>query len=475
MAIKFNVHKTPQPDGRSVVKLDNVNFRCSEKMTTTTCHMPEERKMRMLDYLHRHESITTIMYTNLNTCSRYQAKTDLKKYIFLLSLLFTSISFQAQQAQLSKDAEISLLTVSPSEDEVYTVYGHTALRVKDPSQKLDAVFNYGIFDFSKPNFIYRFAKGETDYKLAAQYTRDFMIEYEMRGSEVTEQILNLDSAGKARIWEALLINNRPENRVYRYNFFFDNCATRPAAIIEKQSGGKINYHAPFEQQTFRDLINYSTRNKPWLTFGCDLALGSPTDRIATIHEMMFLPLYLKEAFGAATITGTDGSQKELVSSTDTLISGLTDEARPEAGFFTPLVCCWGFFLLVLAITYIEWHWKTYFRIVDFFLFFIAGVAGVVLFFLCFVSTHPCIRPNWNIIWLQPFDLIAVILFAVKKLRKAAYYYHFINFAALTLMLAGWYFIPQHLNTAFIPLVMSLWLRSGYGVYRKIWNIGYEKY
>ena len=180
----------------------------------------------------------------------------MKKYIFLLFLLFTAVSLQAQYPLLSKDAEISLLTVSPSEDEVYTVYGHTALRVRDASKKLDTVFNYGIFDFSKPNFIYRFAKGETDYRLAAQYTRDFLIEYEMRGSEVTEQILDIDSAGKARIWEALMINNRPENRVYRYNFFFDNCATRPAAIIEKLAGGKIDYNIPFKQQTFRDLINY---------------------------------------------------------------------------------------------------------------------------------------------------------------------------------------------------------------------------
>ena len=133
----------------------------------------------------------------------------------------------------------------------------------------------------------------------------------MRGSEVTEQILDIDSAGKARIWEALMINNRPENRVYRYNFFFDNCATRPAAIIENQTNGKIDYDAPFKQQTFRDLINYCTRNKPWLTFGCDLALGSPTDRIATPHEMMFLPPYLKEAFGTATITGADGSRKKI--------------------------------------------------------------------------------------------------------------------------------------------------------------------
>lgn len=415
----------------------------------------------------------------------------MKKNILLLLLLLTSLSLRAQYPLLSKDAEISLLTVSPSEDEVYTVYGHTALRVRDASKKLDTVFNYGIFDFSKPNFIYRFAKGETDYRLAAQYTRDFLIEYEMRGSEVTEQILNIDSAGKAQIWEALMINNRPENRVYRYNFFFDNCATRPAAIIEEQAGGKIDYNTrgepqtfgdmvnsmniPFTPRSFRDMINHCTRNKPWLTFGCDLALGSPTDRVATTHEMMFLPLYLKEAFATATITQADGKPQKLVSSTRTLITRTTGEAETGTGIFTPSVCCKVFFLIILAITWLEWRRKSYFRIVDCILFFIAGVAGIVLFFLSFVSTHPCVYPNWNIIWLQPFDLVAVILFAVKKLRKAAYYYHFINFAALTLMLAGWYFIPQHLNTAFIPLVMSLWLRSGYGVYRKIWNIGYEKY
>lgn len=399
----------------------------------------------------------------------------INKYLILSLLLFFLLPLQAQTPQLSNDAKISLLTVSPSDDAVYTVYGHSALRVQDAAQKIDAVFNYGIFSFAKPNFIYRFAKGETDYRLGVEHFRDFMIEYEMRGSEVTEQVLDLDSITKNRIWEALLINNRPENRVYRYNFFFDNCATRPAAIVEANIEGKIHFPDPGRKQTFRDMINYCTRNHPWLTFGCDLALGSPTDRVATPREEMFLPVYLKEAFGKATVTGTDGSVRNLVGSEQILTEGITDDTDADSNFFTPLVCCWAFFLLVLAVTFIEWRRKTYFRIVDCVLFFMAGMAGVVLFFLCFISTHPSIWPNWSIVWLQPFDLIAVILFAVKKLRKAAYYYHFINFAALTLMLAGWYFIPQHLNTAFIPLVMSLWLRSGYGVYRKIWNIGYEKY
>lgn len=402
-------------------------------------------------------------------------KTTKRKYKALTLLLLLFLSVQAQNRPLSSQAQISLLTVAPSDDEVYTVYGHSALRIQDPANKIDHVFNYGLFSFSKPNFIYRFAKGETDYQLGVSHFNDFLLEYEMRGSQVTEQILALDSMEKAQVWNALLLNYRPENREYRYNFFFDNCATRPAAIIEKQLAGEIRFPQQEKAQSFRDMINYCTRNHPWLTFGCDLALGSPTDLLITAREEMFLPLYLKEAFSQAKVTRTDGTQKNLVESERILAEEMIDDSDIESSFWTPMVCCWLFFLLIVAITYIEWSRQKYFRIVDCLLFFAAGIAGCVLFFLCFISTHPCIWPNWSIIWLHPFDLIAVILFAVKKLRKAADWYHFINFAALTLLLAGWHFIPQHLNTAFIPLVMSLWLRSGYSVYRKIWNIGYEKF
>lgn len=287
----------------------------------------------------------------------------------------------------------------------------------------------------------------------------------MRGSEVTEQVLNFTPDEINKIWNALYINVQPENCVYRYNFFFDNCATRPVAIVEEQVDGKIKYNDPPEPQTFRDLINYCTRNNSWLTFGCDLALGSPTDRVATPHEMMFLPVYLKEEFDKATIVNPDGTERKLVKSTTRLAEELTDDDQGEKEWFTPMLCSMIIFLLVSLITYMEWKKKTYFCLVDCILFLLAGVAGTVLFYLCFISTHPCIWPNWSIVWLQPFDLVAVILFAVKKYGKAAYYYHFINFAALTLLLAGWYFIPQHLNIAFIPLVATLWLRSGFGVYR----------
>ena len=388
----------------------------------------------------------------------------MKKYLLLLFLLLLLVPAKAQ-IKLSDEAQISILTAAPSDEAVFTLYGHTAVRVKDSLHKLDLVFNYGIFDFSKPNFIYRFTKGETDYKLAAYNFQHYIIEYQMRGSEVTEQVLNFTPDEINKVWNALYINVQPENCVYRYNFFFDNCATRPVAIVEEQVDGKIKYNDPPEPQTFRDLINYCTRNNSWLTFGCDLALGSPTDRVATPHEMMFLPVYLKEEFDKATIVNPDGTERKLVKSTTRLAEELTDDDQGEKEWFTPMLCSMIIFLLVSLITYMEWKKKTYFRLVDCILFLLAGVAGTVLFFLCFISTHPCIWPNWSIVWLQPFDLIAVILFAVKKYGKAAYYYHFINFAALTLLLVGWYFIPQHLNIAFIPLVATLWLRSGFGVYR----------
>lgn len=388
----------------------------------------------------------------------------MKKYLLLLFLHLLLVPAKAQ-IKLSDEAQISILTAAPSDEAVFTLYGHTAVRVKDSLHKIDLVFNYGIFDFSKPNFIYRFTKGETDYKLAAYNFQHYIIEYQMRGSEVTEQVLNFTPDEINKVWNALYINVQPENCVYRYNFFFDNCATRPVAIVEEQVDGKIKYNDPPEPQTFRDLINYCTRNNSWLTFGCDLALGSPTDRVATPHEMMFLPVYLKEEFDKATIVNPDGTERKLVKSTTRLAEELTDDDQGEKEWFTPMLCSMIIFLLVSLITYMEWKKKTYFRLVDCILFLLAGVAGTVLFFLCFISTHPCIWPNWSIVWLQPFDLVAVILFAVKKYGKAAYYYHFINFAALTLLLAGWYFIPQHLNIAFIPLVATLWLRSGFGVYR----------
>ncbi len=371
----------------------------------------------------------------------------------------------AAQTRLSGQAQISLLTAAPSDEEVFTLYGHSAIRVNDPENKIDWVFNYGIFDFHQPNFILRFMLGKTDYILGINKFNDYFIDYQMRGSEVTEQVLNLSATQKQQVWDYLLWNAQPENRTYRYNFFFDNCATRPRDIIEKAAGGEVRYAVADEKKTFRDLITQCTRNHSWYTFGCDLVLGAPTDRTASVREAMFLPAYLENGVAHASVTLPDGQNVPLVASSHTLIEGTAEEA-PDTRF-TPLAAGMLLLLLTVVVTGIEWRRKTYFRAVDIVLFAIAGISGCLIFFLWFVSEHPCVNANWNLIWLNPVELIAVALFAVKKGKKAAYCYHFINFATLTLLLIGWKWIPQQMEPAFIPYILTLWTRSGYGVYRFI--------
>jgi len=421
-------------------------------------------------YLHHLHSTQEQSCGREKECTKKKVEKMMRKGLLLFLLLILLMPLHAQYGSLTDKAQVSLLTVAPSEDEVYTIYGHSAIRIQDPTQKFDIVFNYGIFDFSKPHFIYHFTKGETDYQLGINRFNDFIIEYELRGSKVTEQILNLDSIEKNNLWKALMINALPENRVYRYNFFFDNCATRPEIMIERCTGNRIHYRNSYSPESFRKVINECSRHKSWLTFGCDLVLGAPTDRNMTAHEKNFLPSFLEKAFAEAIVTNHDGAEKKLVASTHTLIQGVANDTPMKTELLTPLFCCWALFFFVALLTLWEILRKTYWRIIDCLLFSIAGLSGCIIFFLCFISTHPCVWPNWQIVWLHPLHLMAVLLFTIKKYRNAAYYYHFINFAVLLLMLIGWHFIPQHLNTAFIPLVMSLCLRSGYGIYRKLWNI-----
>jgi hypothetical protein len=383
------------------------------------------------------------------------------KQLLILFAMILPVSLLHAQAGLSDEARVSLLTCSPSEEAVFTVYGHTAIRVYDAAASLDLVFNYGIFDFSQSNFIYRFTKGETDYKLGITRFENFLAEYAMRGSGITEQLLNLTAEEKNTLWDALRINALPQNVTYRYNFFYDNCATRPAHILEQSINGQVIYHHEPEHKTFRQLINHCMRNKPWLIFGCQLALGSPADREATLREEFFLPQLLGKAFSQATIQSPGTDERPLVSETHTLL-----QAHPagwEQTKITPLAASLILLALLLMITLAEWRQKQHYTLVDCILFTLAGLGGTVLFFLASVSEHPATWPNWSLLWLHPLHLAGAALSAIKAAGKAASYYHFINFATLTLLLAGWHFIPQHLHIAFIPLILCLWMRSGWYV------------
>ncbi|MDR1810070.1 MAG: DUF4105 domain-containing protein [Prevotella sp.] len=382
----------------------------------------------------------------------------IKKLYFLFFFLI-SLPLGAQSVQLSDSATVSLLTNSPWNGAVYTLYGHTAIRVSDKANNLDWVFNYGVFNFNAPNFIYRFAKGETDYMLAAYPFSYYMEERRQQDVAAYEQRLSLTQAEKQRIWDALCINSLPENREYRYNFFFDNCATRPRDIIERGIDGKITYMPVGKSQTFRDLIHECVTDYPWVRFGIDLVIGNKADREITDREKMFLPLYLKRAYDGAVVVSAAGAERKLVAEESLLIKGSFQNF--EKTHFSPLVV--GIFALIVGIAVAVLLFRGCVlpgKVYSILLFSAAGITGCIISFLAFSSEHPATFPNWNLIWLNPLQLIIACLIPVKYCSKAVYCYHFINFALLSLFLLLWAFIPQHLETAFIPYVLSLWWCSG---------------
>lgn len=393
------------------------------------------------------------------------------KYISIFFLIFISIQTFANSPfpryievrDDSCDLQISILTNTPSARAVYTMYGHTSIRVKNDKLQTDVVFNYGVFSFEEANFLYRFVKGETYYKLEPEPFKQYEYRYALEGVGIIEQVLNLKCEDKNRIWHALIENSKEQNKTYLYNFFFDNCSTRPRDIIQKNISSKITYAYPDKvEKTFRDLVHECVGNYPWVEFGIDLVLGSPADEKTTRNDRMFLPEYLMSSYDIAQISDS-GTVRSLVEAKhDIAPSFPIEEDKPES---YPLIV--GFVLLVVtALISFFIKNKIILGIFDFLLFAVAGLAGCIIFFLMFFSIHPCMSPNWNLVWLNPIMLIIALISPLKISAKYVYYYHFINFALLALFSLAWFLIPQTLNVAFLPYILSLCFRSGANVYLK---------
>ncbi|MFA6701703.1 MAG: DUF4105 domain-containing protein [Dysgonamonadaceae bacterium] len=389
----------------------------------------------------------------------------MKRSLVILLLIVLSLFSLQSQTQLSDSAKISLLTADPWPSAIYAIFGHTAIHVVDDSTQTDLVFNYGFFDSSKPYFIYHFIRGETDYILGTTTYSEFLAEYKYKGVNVEEQELSLSQSEKQDMWEALYINALPENREYRYNYFYDNCSTRPRDIIENYIKGEINYQPTAKSQSYRDLVDECTNNFPWIHFGINLLIGSEADRTIDVREKMFLPVYLKNSFKVATIIKHDTLQYPLVKAQNVILEENLSISKPNIfqTTLTPIVLGWImliFTLIISVIQIIKFNKVRIPKIYDTIIFSILGVGGLVIFFLMYFSVHPTTNPNWNFVWLNFFALFAAPLFWVKSLKNVVYLYHFINFATLTLFLACWILIPQQLHLATIPFSMCLWIRSG---------------
>ena len=308
--------------------------------------------------------------------------------------------------RVSAKTEISLLTCKPHA-QIYSLYGHTAIRVVDTEQNTDVAINWGVFDASQPNFVAKFVLGFTDYTMSIVPTEYFLREYEYYGSPVYQQRLNLTETEKARIMKALDENYRPENRVYRYNYVYDNCTTRARDIILSNIDGKTSCVKTFLQKgdkTFRDLLHWKTNKYDWCKAGNDLVIGLRADRNAIHSEREFLPEILAADFDSATIIRADGKQVALVDSAFWLLKDVQPHFEPMPDFpLTPTMFAIVILALVVVWTLYERTKKKRLKWLDVVFFYICGIAGLLPFAMIF-SQHPFVQINLQLLVLNPLWL-----------------------------------------------------------------------
>lgn len=384
-------------------------------------------------------------------------------FIFLLLCLpFATVQAQEQKRETPDSIHISLLTCASGE-EIYSLFGHTAIRYENYTRGIDAVFNYGIFNFNAPNFILRFALGETDYQLGANNYERFAAEYYYLERDVWQQELNLTPQEKEKLIALLEENYRPENRVYRYNFFYDNCATRPRDLIEKSIEGTLEYADNMTDTntgtSFRDLLHKYSEGHPWSRFGMDLCMGSQADKIINRRLMMFVPFYVQEYFDKARIIDKEGQTRPLVLNEEKIVITGNGEIDRVSEGFTPMQAALLLFILIAAITIYGIRRRKTFWGIDLVLFFAAGVVGCILAFLALFSQHPAVSPNYLLFVFHPFHLFCLPCMLNKVRKRKRSRYMLANFIVLTLFILLWLVIPQRFPLAVLPLALCLLIRS----------------
>lgn len=394
----------------------------------------------------------------------------MKHLATILLALFVAAYGAAQETGAKS---VSLLTCEPSNEQIYTAWGHTALRVCDPESGMDVVFNYGIFSFDDlGKFIYKFVKGETDYKLGTNTYQRSLREAVRKNAYLYEQKLNLTAGESEKVCDALFENAKPENCYYRYNFFYDNCATRPRAIIENAVEGSVAYPETPGTRTYRDIIHELLRDMPWYTFGIDLCLGSPTDETVEGTDIQFLPMEMMKSFSEAT----KANGEPLVEETQTLYTPIEiDEDAGLTSHLTPTPVCWTLLILIIAHTLFYSTLKRDDRWFDALLFGTAGTVGMLLFFLSFISVHPCTFPNYNLLWLNPLQFVFAASLATNRLESWKKRFHLLNMGCVATAILAWCgACQQELQPGFLPLMLMLGLRSAHWVKPNFFDLGKKK-
>lgn len=384
----------------------------------------------------------------------------LKRYLAVAAFLVYSPVLFSQQITpipLTGESKISLITCSPGE-ELYSVFGHSAIRVKDPNLNMDVVFNYGTFDFATPNFYMKFVKGKLNYILSVNDYSNFLYEYMLEERWVIEQVLDISLEEKQFLFDSLRINYLPENREYLYDFFFDNCATRIRDVYyEGLNKVSFDYSEVESDKSFRDLLKPYIENFSWVELGINLALGSKTDRTAIPWEYMFLPDHMLDIFRYARIERD--SVPDLLCYPEVILLEGKELNDPGIKLYDPLWILWTVFVLGTFLTFFDLKRKKPSLWFDGLLFGSAGLLGILITFLWFGTDHTVTGSNYNLLWAVPFHFPLMFIVFRKKWPVIIRKYFFVTSVILLLIVVFWRILPQELPVAMLPLILLMIIRS----------------
>ena len=380
----------------------------------------------------------------------------LKKYYFIIYFLLFTYSVKAQ-INLSVYSEISLVTAGPGE-ELYEAFGHSAIRIKDPVLQLDLIYNYGIFDFNRPNFYTNFAKGNMIYSLARYDFKYFLASYKRDKRWVKQQVLNLTQQEKQAFFQYLENNALPKNKDYLYDPYFNNCATKPRDITKSilEDDVIFNNKNLNKDLSFRELTNNEIHWNTWGSLGLNLVVGNKLDQKATPEEYQFLPDYSLKAFNYAKIN-RNKKWVDLVIKEEILLN--FKEKKPKIETLSPFLILSIISILGIWLTYRDLKHNKRTRLLDFSLFFITGLIGLFLVLLWLFSTHEIVQNNFNILWLVPLNLV-VSFFLLKKKSLHRWILYYIQFLVLLVLSIPvlWFLKIQVFPPAIVPILMILLIR-----------------
>ncbi|MBT1687401.1 Lnb N-terminal periplasmic domain-containing protein [Dawidia soli] len=377
------------------------------------------------------------------------------KKMLLLLLGCMALQGYAQSRRLSDQATISVITCAPWQGELYSAFGHSAFRVHDPALGLDDAYNYGIFDFDQPNFYLNFARGYMYYQLGAYPYERFKVPYIYHNRYIHEQELNLTPEQKQKVFDYLEWNTLPENEHYRYDYFYDNCATKMPGVLIKALGNSIAFDDKHitTHYSIRELTDLYLHRQPWGDLGIDVCLGSEIDREAPPFDYMFLPEYVEQGLDHATVKHGD-QWVPLVQKKNIVYA--PREEDPVKGLPHPLYVFSALALVAIILSVVDLRRKTLSTWWDVLLFGAAGLIGVLLFLLWFATDHKS-SYNYNLLWALPSHVVAVFAF-IRQPRWLKTYF-LLTAVVLVVTLVSWPVLPQKLNTSLIPVVIALAVRA----------------